>query len=178
MADEHGVPLAEVLAACQGAYEQMTPGPWEAWQAGNSPTEDGVVHHQCEVKGLPRTYEPRWVGWERLANHFKTFMKQGDAEGIVTLVNAWPRLRAELERLPRVLHATQLTVAESAVWLAERDQLRVDLQRKEAALRALVADLDLRAECHALLHGESEVVVPVSASILNKARAALGGPDA
>jgi hypothetical protein len=57
----------------------------------------------------------------------------------------------------------------------ENRQLRGDLARKEAALRALVDDLDLRAEAHAYLHGKSEVVVPVSGRILANARDALGG---
>lgn len=43
----------------------------------------------------------------------------------------------------------------------------------ETALRELLGDLDLRAELHCQMHDDPEVVVPVSASILDRARAVL-----
>lgn len=46
------------------------------------------------------------------------------------------------------------------------------------ALRALVGDLDLRAELHAKLRGEDEVRVPVSDGILQRARAILAKGEA
>lgn len=60
---------------------------------------------------------------------------------------------------------------------AETDFARTLRERDAAreALRALVDDLDLRAELHAKLHNEDEVTVPVSDGILQRARAVLDG---
>jgi hypothetical protein len=77
-------------------------------------------------------------------------------ESVATLVNHYPRLRAELER--------QVLRAEAAE--AEVDELRADLARKEAALRALLSHLDYRCGPNPVWKNEMEA-----------ARAALEGRD-
>jgi hypothetical protein len=74
-------------------------GPWRSMAAGNCSMEDGRLAAIAEVEGLPRPWNPVWVGWQNAKNYFKTFLRQADAEFIAHARWDVPMLIAEIERL-------------------------------------------------------------------------------
>lgn len=145
-------PIADVVAACQAAYEKMTPGPWATRDDG-----DGLAKIILLTEMFPE-----------FAHHHPE-----NAGGIVTLVNHYPQLRAELERLQGEgaevrgqlweLHEADSILVDSHMQSIDQYlALRADLQRKEAALRALGA-----------IVGELEDA-GVHPALTTKIRAALG----
>lgn len=72
---------------------------WQSMQAGNCTMENGKLAAIAEVAGLPRPWNPVWVGWQSAKNYFKTFMRQEDAEFVAAARTDIPTLIAEVERL-------------------------------------------------------------------------------
>ena len=87
------------LPAIRQRAEQATKGPWTSWQAGNCTMEDGLLSAIAEVKGLPRPWEPTWVGWKTAKNFFKTFLRSADADFIAHARQDIPDLLAYIETL-------------------------------------------------------------------------------
>ncbi len=78
--------------------------------------ENGLLAHIAEVEGLPRPWNPVWVGWQSAKNYFKTFLREEDADFIAHARQDVPALIA------------QLTLARQQVTLAEEREHSVRLE--------------------------------------------------
>ncbi len=96
--------------------------------------ENGLLAHIAEVEGLPRPWNPVWVGWQSANNFFKTFLREEDADFIAHARQDVPALIAQL-----TLARQQVKEAEA---LREYDAERlIGLAGRNAELRAEVTAL-------------------------------------
>jgi hypothetical protein len=84
------------LKAIKERCEKATKGPWHSMSAGNCTMENGLLAGIAEVTGLPRPWNPAWVGWQNAKNYFKTFMRQEDADFVAHAREDIPALLAEV----------------------------------------------------------------------------------
>ena len=99
--------LSTLLAECEQAYQKMTPGPWRVVdrkhvRATNQPRSAPVARTDCS-HGLGAFGDADAM----------------NAEGIVTLVNAYPYLRDEIVRLREALRSMLLSA--DAAWTGGHD---------------------------------------------------------
>lgn len=131
-------PIADVLAACQAAYEKMTPGPFRAW--GPFPNAGIYAPNPDDSSGDAPIHIARGILPCR-----KTTEEDHDIAGIVTLVNHYPRLREAAAALTpeMIAHA----VNRARLWQAVEDneRLRAELER----LRELLNEDSTRLRDHA-----------------------------
>jgi DNA repair exonuclease SbcCD ATPase subunit len=103
-------PSAPRITEIRQRLEQATKGPWRAMSAGNCVMENGRGAAIAEVEGLPRPWNPVWVGWEVAKNYFKTFLRQEDAEFIAHaredvpyLLDALAASQSQVEQLQQII---------------------------------------------------------------------------
>lgn len=84
------------LEPIQAREAAATKGPWRDMAAGNCTMENGLTTAIAEVEGLPRPWNPVWVGWQSAKNYFKTFLRATDAEFIAHARQDIPALLAEV----------------------------------------------------------------------------------
>lgn len=95
------------LEAIKAREAAATKGPWRSMLAGNCNMENGLLAAIAEVEGLPRPWNPVWVGWQSAKNYFKTFLRKEDAEFVARSREDVPALIAEVERLCVLVRASQ-----------------------------------------------------------------------
>ena len=148
----------EELARLEALVQAATPGPWRAMHDGNSKLADGIGCGQSRVDGLPRPYNPRWIGYRTAetaeARHRTTMLVDADAAFIAAARDAVPALVAEVRRLAKEKEGIRRALArelqenlpkhaECMTQLeAERDALLAENARLRGLLRDVVAMYD------------------------------------
>lgn len=140
----------EALAAIRARLEPITPGPWRAMSAGNCTMEDGRLAAIAEVEGLPRPWNPVWVGWMSAKNYFKTFLRTADAEFIAHAPADLRALLAQVEALQQRAEATETDEARAVRLVRQTEVIdakvrqRYGAQIRELTERAEAAESQLR----------------------------------
>lgn len=97
----------ERLKQIKDRFDKLSRGSWSALNAGNAELEDGTLVPLGEVRGLPRPWNPVWVGWTSVKNHFKTFMRIEDAEFVAYSRLDIPFLLELLEKRDKEIESLQ-----------------------------------------------------------------------
>lgn len=119
------------LEAIKAREAAATKGPWRSMLAGNCNMENGLLAAIAEVEGLPRPWNPVWVGWQSAKNYFKTFLRKEDAEFVARSREDVPALIAEVERLRVIVRASQPSEGWQDIATAPKDGTRILLARKQ-----------------------------------------------